>query len=86
MAGPVVDLSGGVPGHFRLTACHPLDTTALGTSAKTGVADFDHRVFGTDNLYVVDGGCVPTSLGVNPQVTIMALAHRAAERLGAALA
>ncbi len=74
------------PRHFRLTACHPLGTTALGTDPSRGVVDPEHKVFGTDNLYVVDGGCVPTSLGVNPQVTIMALAHRAAESLGAALA
>ena len=74
------------PRHFRLTACHPLGTTALGRDPAHGVVDFDHRVFGTDNLYVVDGGCVPTSLGVNPQITIMALATRAAERVGAALA
>ena len=74
------------PRDFRLTACHPLGTCALGKDPDHGVTDFEHRVFGTDNLYVVDGSSVPTSLGVNPQVTIMALATRAAEHLGARLA
>lgn len=66
---------------FNLLGAHPLGTCRLGTSVETGVVDFDHRVFGTDNLYVVDGGNVPTSLGVNPQMTIMAFAIRAAEIL-----
>jgi choline dehydrogenase-like flavoprotein len=36
-------------------------------------------------LFVVDGSAVPSSLGVNPQVTIMALATRAAERIATRL-
>ncbi len=58
----------------------------MGTSAADGVVDGEHRVFRTDNLYVVDGSSVPSSLGVNPQVTIMAMALRAAEGLEARLA
>jgi choline dehydrogenase-like flavoprotein len=45
------------------------------------VCDADHRVFGTSGLYVMDGSAVPGSLGANPQVTIMAMATRAAEKL-----
>lgn len=66
---------------FRLMAFHPLGTCAMGPDARAGVVDFEHRVFGTHNVYVVDGASVPTSLGVNPQVTIMAMALRAAELL-----
>jgi hypothetical protein len=46
----------------------------------------DHQVHDCAGLYVVDGGAVPSSLGVNPQVTIMALATRAAEILAARVA
>jgi choline dehydrogenase-like flavoprotein len=54
----------------------------MGSSAQNSVVDFSHCVHGMDNLYVVDGSTVPTSLGVNPQVTIMAMAERAATLLG----
>ncbi|TNF29314.1 MAG: GMC family oxidoreductase [Deltaproteobacteria bacterium] len=72
-------------GAFTLLGCHPLGTCAMGADPRYAVVDFDHRVHGTDNLYVVDGSTVPTSLGVNPQMTIMAFAFRAAERMIARL-
>lgn len=68
-------------GAFTLLGCHPLGTCAMGADPRFAVVDFEHRVYGTDNLYVVDGSSVPTSLGVNPQMTIMAFAFRAAERI-----
>ena len=73
------------PKDFLSMAFHPLGTCRMGRDATDGVVDGDNRVFGTDNLYVVDGSSVPSSLGVNPQVTIMAMALRAAERLEARL-
>ena len=73
------------PSQLRLAAFHPLGTCRMGETADDGVVDFDHRVWGTENLYVVDGSTVPSSLGVNPQITIMAMATRAADRLGAGL-
>ena len=74
------------PADFQAMAFHPLGTCRMGASADRAVVDFEHRVFGTENLYVIDGSTVPTSLGVNPQVTIMAMATRAAEILGQRLA
>lgn len=71
---------------FRLLGAHPLGTCAMAPDPEHGVVDFDHRVFGTDNLYVVDGSVVPTSLGVNPQMTIMAMALRAADGIAHGLA
>ena len=68
---------------FNLLGAHPLGTCRIGANARDAVVDYEHRVFGTDNLYVVDGGAVPTALGVNPQMTIMALATRAAEIIAA---
>ncbi len=36
-----------------------------------------HRVFGYDDMYVTDGSAVPANLGVNPSLTITAMAERA---------
>jgi choline dehydrogenase-like flavoprotein len=73
------------PLDFALLGAHPLGTCRMGTNPDVAVVDFDYRVFGTDNLHVVDGSVVPSSLGVNPQMTIMALALRAADVIGAKL-
>ena len=70
-------------GEFNLLGAHPLGTCRMGASPESAVVDFEHKVFGTENLYVVDGSVIPTSLGVNPQVTIMSFALRAAQFLGA---
>ncbi|MBN2493619.1 MAG: GMC family oxidoreductase [Deltaproteobacteria bacterium] len=64
---------------MEFAAFHPLGTARLGTSAKNSVTAHDHQAHELPGLYIVDGSSVPTPLGVNPQVTIMALATRAAE-------
>lgn len=69
------------PSQFGITAYHPLGTVRMAADPREGVIDMDQRVFGTSGLYVMDGSAVPSALGANPQVTIMALATRAAERL-----
>ena len=70
---------------FNLLGAHPLGTARMAGNAELGVVDPEHRVFGTANLYVVDGSAVPASLGVNPQITIMAMALRAGELLAGRL-
>ncbi|MGH8948938.1 MAG: GMC oxidoreductase, partial [Acidimicrobiia bacterium] len=40
----------------------------------------------TAGLYVMDGSCFPTSSGVNPMISIAAIAHRGATRLAERLA
>ncbi|MEZ4401954.1 MAG: GMC family oxidoreductase [Kofleriaceae bacterium] len=70
---------------LELSAYHPLGTARMGRDAATSVVDADHQVHDTPGLYVIDGAAVPSSLGVNPQLTIMALATRAADRLAARL-
>lgn len=68
-------------GELKLMAFHPLGTARAHGDPRRGVVDGDLRVHGFDNLYVADGSVVPTSLGVNPQLTIMALATRLAYHL-----
>jgi len=63
---------------LELSAYHPLGTCRMGQDPARSVVGPDHQLHDCDGLYVVDGSSVPSSLGVNPQVTIMALATRAA--------
>ncbi len=49
----------------------------MGESADSGVIDAHHRVFGYHGLYVIDGSAVSANPGVNPSLTITALAERA---------
>jgi cholesterol oxidase len=53
----------------------------MGESRETGVIDSDHRVFGYENLYVIDGSAISANPGVNPSLTITAMAERAASRI-----
>ena len=70
---------------FMLSAFHPLGTCRMARTKKDGVVSPDHEVFGRPGLFIADGSVVPSALAVNPQVTIMALATRAAERIDARL-
>jgi choline dehydrogenase-like flavoprotein len=69
------------PFALEAIAFHPLGTTRLSDSPKTGVVDLDLKTWQIDGLYVMDGGVLPGALGVNPQLTIMAFATMAAQRL-----
>ena len=46
-------------------------------SPATGVVDARQRVFGYENLLVCDGAAIPANVGVNPSLTITALAEHA---------
>ena len=70
---------------FDLTAYHPLGTARMGRDPARSVVGPDHQAHDVPGLYVIDGAAVPSSLGVNPQLTIMALATRAADLLAGAL-
>jgi cholesterol oxidase len=67
---------------FRnLLTLHPLGGCAMGTTAENGVVDHLGRVFGYQNLFVVDGAMLPTATVRNPSHTIAALAERAAAHI-----
>jgi choline dehydrogenase-like flavoprotein len=66
------------PRDLKLMAFHPLGTARADARPTRGVIDGDLAVHGVRGVYVADGSAVPSSLGVNPQLTIMALATRLA--------
>jgi len=59
------------------TTAHILGGACMGKDADHGVIDHQHRVFGYQGLYVMDGSAVSANPGVNPSLTITALAERA---------
>ncbi|HEX5724751.1 MAG TPA: GMC family oxidoreductase [Longimicrobiaceae bacterium] len=61
------------------TTAHVLGGCVMGDSPETGVIDARHQVWGYPGLYVVDGSAVSANPGVNPSLTICALAERAME-------
>lgn len=69
------------PRDLLITAYHPLGTARIAENPELGVCDFNHKVYGREGLYVMDGSSVPGSLGANPQLTIMAMAASAGREL-----
>ncbi len=71
------------------TTAHILGGCKMGNSPEDGVIDQNHRLFGHNDFYVIDGSSVPANLGVNPSLTITALAEKAMTQIpdkpGAAL-
>ncbi len=56
---------------------HVLGGAVIGEGPESGVVDAQHRVFGYENLLVCDGSAVPANVGVNPSLTITAMAEHA---------
>lgn len=72
-------------GDMDMAAFHPLGTCRIGTDPGRSCLGPDHEAHDVEGLYVCDGSAIPSSLGVNPQMTIMAMALRAAEIVDARL-
>jgi hypothetical protein len=72
-------------GDFEVTAYHPLGTCRMGVDPTRSCVGPDGEAHDTEGLFVADGSAIPSSLGVNPQLTIMALALRTAEAVDARL-
>ncbi|MCZ2443076.1 MAG: GMC family oxidoreductase [Flavobacteriales bacterium] len=64
------------PHHIMLSGFHPLGTAGIGRIVDTSL-----KLNGAENIYICDGSVLPSSPGVNPQVTIMALSLRLADHL-----
>ena len=64
-----------------VNAAHPLGGCRMADSTDLGVVDHRGEVFGNEGLFCIDSSAIPTSLGVNPSLTISAVSERAVEQL-----
>jgi choline dehydrogenase-like flavoprotein len=64
------------PSELRLEAFHPMGTARIAADPRQGVCAPDGSVRGTRSLYVADASLFPTSVGVNPMMTIIAFAKQ----------
>jgi choline dehydrogenase-like flavoprotein len=67
---------------FTLSSYHPLGSCRMGVDPSNSVVGEDFKVWGTENLYVVDGSIFPDSTGLNPSFTISAMGFCAANIIG----
>ena len=68
--------------HHGIFTAHQMGGLPMGRDATMGVVNDQYRHHRLKNLFVVDGSIFPTSLGVNPSLTIYGLAHRARQFVG----
>lgn len=87
---PFVSEAAGALGSRSIGLSHPLGGCRMANDAAAGVVDEYGRVFDQaaeagaqfyPGLYITDASIVPTSLGVNPSLTISALALRAVDKM-----
>jgi choline dehydrogenase-like flavoprotein len=77
----VIDALDLGPNRLATFSAHQMGTTPMAADPTKGVTDPWGRLHGLRNMFVVDASVMPTSLGVNPQITIAALADRAARHV-----
>jgi choline dehydrogenase-like flavoprotein len=69
------------PRYYIAILSHLFGGCPMSADPRQGVVDEHGKVHGREGLYVADASAIPTTIGVNPQHTIMALASTFAERL-----
>jgi choline dehydrogenase-like flavoprotein len=73
------------PAELRLEAFHPMGTARIGGAEANGVCAPDGSVRGVAGLHVADASLFPSSVGVNPMMTVIAFAKRVATAVAAEL-
>lgn len=69
------------PDGLQVASAHPQGGNRMGEDASQCVVNSQCKVHGFNNLYVCDASVFPTSLGVNPQITVMTLANMTADHI-----
>jgi hypothetical protein len=72
------DAIGYGPNRTSYFSFHQMGTARMGRDPDTSVVDANNETHDTRGLYVMDGSCFPTASGVNPMLSIAAIAHRGA--------
>ncbi len=80
-----MDRAGWGDGQVSLFSFHIMGTARLGDSPKNSATNPDGETWEARNLYVMDGASFPSASGVNPMISIEAIAHRNAQALAARL-
>ncbi|MFT6337342.1 MAG: cholesterol oxidase [Saprospiraceae bacterium] len=63
------------------STAHILGGAVMGANPVEGVIDKDNKVFGYENLYIIDGSMISANPGVNPSLSITAIAERAMDQI-----
>jgi long-chain-alcohol oxidase len=79
-----VDRAGYGPGQMGYFSFHQMGSCRMGADPATSVVGPDHQAHVVKGLFVADGSAFPSASGVNPMITIMAMAHRASRYIAAA--
>ncbi len=74
------------PAELRLEAFHPMGTARMAADPGEGVCGIDGAVHGTRDLYVADASLFPTSVGVNPMMTVIAFSKHVARGVAGEMA
>ena len=77
----VIERASVAPNRLPLFSAHQMGTCRIGTDRASAVCDPTGAVFGMSGAYVADASLFPASSGVNPMITIMALAKYVSQRI-----
>ena len=69
------------PTDLRLEAFHPMSTARMGSNPSKTVTGTDGAVRGVEGVYVADASLLPTSVGVNPMMTIIAFSAKVSQQI-----
>jgi choline dehydrogenase-like flavoprotein len=75
----LIEQRGLGPNRIVLFSAHQMGTCRMGADPRSSVTDEHQQVHGIKGLFVCDGSVFPTACGVNPMLSIMALAHQASQ-------
>jgi choline dehydrogenase-like flavoprotein len=78
-----IERRGVIANQLPLYSAHQMGSCRLGANKRTSVADPYGEVHGVKGLFIADASGFPSASGVNPMLSVMALAYRVAQRINA---